>query len=248
MADREQLVGLARIAEQAERYNEMVDSMSSVAKLGTELSVEERNLLSVAFKNAIGSRRASWRILSTFEQREESKQNEHKAKLARSYREQIEVELNDVCKNVIKLLDDHLIATSSSNESKIFYLKMKGDYFRYKAEILPPSEREEVANCSMNAYKDAWEIALKLPPTQPIRLGLALNFSVFYYEIMGKIDEACKMAEEAFNKAMDALDELSDQDSYKDSTLIMQLLRDNLTLWTSEKNKDDNNDDEGGEN
>jgi len=70
--------------------------------------------------------------------------------------------------------------------------------------------------------------------THPIRLGLALNFSVFYYEVLNNPEEACKMARQAFEDAIAELDNVS-EDSYKDSTLIMQLLRDNLTLWTSDE-------------
>ena len=77
-----------------------------------------------------------------------------------------------------------------------------------------------------------------LAPTHPIRLGLALNFSVFYYEIMGQPDQACELAKNAFDDAIAELDTLNEE-SYKDSTLIMQLLRDNLTLWTSEDGAQD---------
>lgn len=68
-----------------------------------------------------------------------------------------------------------------------------------------------------------------MPTTHPIRLGLALNFSVFHYEIRNDPERACKLAKEAFDNAIAQLDSLR-EDSYKDSTLIMQLLRDNLTV------------------
>ena len=95
--------------------------------------------------------------------------------------------------------------------------------------------RKESAAKALEAYSSASTIATHdLPPTHPIRLGLALNFSVFYYEILNSPDRACHLAKQAFDDAIAELDTLSEE-SYKDSTLIMQLLRDNLTLWTSDQ-------------
>ena len=102
------------------------------------------------------------------------------------------------------------------------------------AEFASGESREEAATLAHRAYKHATEIAqTDLAPTHPIRLGLALNFSVFYYEILNSPDRACHLAKQAFDDAIAELDTLSEE-SYKDSTLIMQLLRDNLTLWTSD--------------
>ncbi|KAL9033869.1 MAG: hypothetical protein Q9214_007306, partial [Letrouitia sp. 1 TL-2023] len=109
----------------------------------------------------------------------------------------------------------------------------KGDYHRYLAEFAVGDQRKTSADESLQAYKAATEVATTdLAPTHPIRLGLALNFSVFYYEILNSPDQACHLAKQAFDDAIAELDTLSEE-SYKDSTLIMQLLRDNLTLWTS---------------
>ena len=95
-------------------------------------------------------------------------------------------------------------------------------------------KRKDSADKSLESYKAASDVAVtELPPTHPIRLGLALNFSVFYYEILNSPDRACHLAKQAFDDAIAELDTLSEE-SYKDSTLIMQLLRDNLTLWTSD--------------
>lgn len=113
------------------------------------------------------------------------------------------------------------------------------------AEFAPANERKDSAENSLVAYKAATDIATtELPPTHPIRLGLALNFSVFYYEILNSPERACRLAKTAFDDAIAELDTLS-EDSYKDSTLIMQLLRDNLTLWTTEMPGD--GDDEAGD-
>jgi 14-3-3 protein epsilon len=233
-ASREDSVYLAKLAEQAERYEEMVENMKDVARAGQELTVEERNLLSVAYKNVIGARRASWRILSSIEQKEQSKGNEKQAATIKEYRAKIEGELGEVCDDILELLDGHLIPNAASGESKVFYHKMKGDYYRYLAEFASGEKRQSAADKSLDAYKAASDVsATELAPTHPIRLGLALNFSVFYYEIMNAPDRACELAKQAFDDAIAELDTLSEE-SYKDSTLIMQLLRDNLTLWTSD--------------
>ncbi|KAL1923237.1 uncharacterized protein VTP21DRAFT_9613 [Calcarisporiella thermophila] len=232
--ERENQVYLAKIAEQAERYSEMVTYMKEVAKLGVDLSVEERNLLSVAFKNVIGARRASWRIISSIEQREEHKGNTSHVEMIKDYRKRVEKELSDICNDILEVLDKNLIPVAEAGESKVFYYKMKGDYHRYLAEFATSDERKEAAAKANDAYKQATDIAqTALPPTHPIRLGLALNFSVFFYEILNSPDRACHLAKQAFDDAIAELDTLS-EDSYKDSTLIMQLLRDNLTLWTSD--------------
>jgi len=131
------------------------------------------------------------------------------------------------------VLDKNLIASATNNESKVFYFKMKGDYYRYLAEFTTAQARKDAAEHSLSSYKLATDASDKLAPTHPIRLGLALNFSVFYYEILNSPERACKLAKTAFDEAIAELDQLS-EDSYKDSTLIMQLLRDNLTLWTSD--------------
>lgn len=229
----EDSVYLAKLAEQAERYEEMVENMKQVASEDQELSVEERNLLSVAYKNVIGARRASWRIVTSIEQKEESKGNSSQVGLIKEYRQKIEAELAKICEDILEVLDQHLIPSAKSGESRVFYHKMKGDYHRYLAEFAIGDKRKVSADESLMAYKNATEVAqTDLAPTHPIRLGLALNFSVFYYEIMNSPDQACHLAKQAFDDAIAELDTLSEE-SYKDSTLIMQLLRDNLTLWTS---------------
>jgi 14-3-3 protein epsilon len=223
---------MAKLAEQAERYDEMAACMKKVVTdMTTELSVEERNLLSVAYKNVIGSRRASWRIISSIEQKEESKGNEAHVKQIQEYRKQVEKELEAICEEIIGLLEKFLIPNAKTGESTVFFYKMKGDYHRYHAEITNAESQKKDA---LSSYEKAQAAAEEnLPPTHPIRLGLALNCSVFYYEILKNAEKGCHLAKQAFDDAVTELDSL-DEDSYKESTLIMQLLRDNLTLWTED--------------
>uniref|UniRef100_A0A8C2JQ17 14-3-3 protein beta/alpha-B-like n=1 Tax=Cyprinus carpio TaxID=7962 RepID=A0A8C2JQ17_CYPCA len=242
--DKSDLVQKAKLAEQAERYDDMATAMKSVTEGGVELSNEERNLLSVAYKNVVGARRSSWRVISSIEQKTEG--NEKKQQMAREYREKIEIELQEICTDVLGLLEKFLIPNASQAESKVFYLKMKGDYFRYLSEVASGESKTSkyMVDKSQKAYQDAFEISKQeMQPTHPIRLGLALNFSVFYYEILNSPEKACNLAKTAFDEAIAELDTLN-EDSYKDGTLIMQLLRDNLTLWTSENQGDEAGDNE----
>merc|ERR1719392_381026 len=213
----------------------MAQHMEEVGKDPEELSVEERNLLSVAYKNAVGSRRAAWRIITSVEQKKKTKGNEENAKFAKEYCGKVEAELDKICNTILKLLDGKLIEKATNDESKVFYQKMKADYYRYIAEFTEGDKKSKAAESERVAYSDAQAVAEKgLAVTHPIRLGLALNFSVFQYEVLQNPDEACKMARTAFEDAIAELDNVA-EDSYKDSTLIMQLLRDNLTLWTSDQ-------------
>merc|ERR1719499_1700448 len=217
----------------------MTEYMCVVGKGGSELTVEERNLLSVAYKNSVGSRRAAWRIISSVKEKEKSKEgHEQQRKNAEDYCKKVEDELDGICGTILKLLDENLLPKATSGESKVFYQKMKADYYRYKAEYKQGEDKSQASKNAEKAYQDAHDVAVKdLVVTHPIRLGLALNFSVFQYEVMEKPEDACKMARTAFEDAIAELDSVS-EDSYKDSTLIMQLLRDNLTLWTSDPEGD----------
>ncbi|KAF6716371.1 14-3-3 protein zeta/delta [Oryzias melastigma] len=231
-APQKDLVQKAKLAEQAERYDDMAAAMKAVTEDSEQLSNEERNLLSVAYKNVVGARRSSWRVVSSIEQKSEG--SDRKKAMAQEYREKIEQELKDICNDVLGLLDKFLIPKATAAESKVFYLKMKGDYYRYLAEVASKDDKKGIILDSQSAYNEAFEISkAEMQPTHPIRLGLALNYSVFFYEILNSPEEACQLAKQAFDDAIAELDTLSEE-SYKDSTLIMQLLRDNLTLWTSD--------------
>ncbi|CAG81784.1 14-3-3 protein Bmh2 [Yarrowia lipolytica] len=247
---REDNIYLARLSEQAGRYEDMVEYMKEIATGDQELSVEERNLLSVAYKNVIGAHRAWWRVVSSCEQKEEQKGKE--TKIIDDFRQKIEAGLQDICHDILNVLEKHLIpklekpsaeATEAAakdgadpselSESIVFYYKMKGDYYRYLAEFTTDDKRKEAAEKSLQAYQFASDEATsKLPPTHHIRLGLALNFSVFYYEILNSPERACQLAKQAFDDAIADIDSITEERS-KDYALIMQLLRDNLTLWTN---------------
>jgi len=235
------LEALSQAAEGAERYEDMVTIMNVLVTRKLEakqsLTADMRNLLSVAYKNVVGAKRSSWRMLS-----DENLQVDVKQEILLNYQKQVESELDKTCQEVLVILKqladqnkEKLDEESDEqkkqdlNECQVFYSKMIGDYYRYLTEAFKENE-EYKSNCS-KYYGDAMELATEtLEPTHPTRLGLALNFSVCHYEILSQKEEACKLAKKAFDEAIEKLDSLNDA-SYKDSTLIMQLLRDNLTIW-----------------
>ena len=234
---REELIFMSKIAEQTERFEDMLEYMKKVVTMGQELSIEERNLLSVAYKNTVGSRRTAWRALSSIEQKEESKGSKN-LNLLKDYKKKIETELSNFSNDILSLLDQYLVKGATTAESKVFYLKMKADYYRYISEYATGELHNKVSQNASQAYDDASKIAnAEMKTTHPIRLGLALNYSVFYYEVLNDPSKACNLAKQAFDDAIADIEHI-EEDQYKDATTIMQLIRDNLTLWTSEMQDD----------
>lgn len=188
--------------------------------------------MSVAYKNWIGARRTAWRAITAIEQKEEAKGSKF-LDLLRAYKTLVENEVEKICNDVVDVLDKYLIPKANTAETEVFYLKMKGDYYRYFAECVTGDKHKKAGELGHEAYKKASEKAEGLSTTHPSRLGLALNYSVFFYEILNSPEQACKLAKAAFDSAIGDLEHLEDE-QYKDSATIMQLLRDNLTLWTND--------------
>nr|XP_012571046.1 14-3-3-like protein [Cicer arietinum]XP_027190675.1 14-3-3-like protein [Cicer arietinum] len=235
---RELNVCMAKLAQKAERYEDMANFMGKVAADADneELTVEERNLLSVAYSHVIGARRASRRIISSIETDESRGNEDHD--IIRDYRSKLESEVVNICDDILNLLESHLIPSAFSGDSKVLYLKMKADYLRYLAELKTGAELKLAADTTIATYKSAQDIAnAELPPTHPLRLGLALNFGVFYYEILESPVQAYFIGKKALDEAKSKL-KFVGKESLQKSTSIMKCLSDNLIIWTSELQKD----------
>lgn len=226
----------ASLLERADLYEEMVlvmkTIMSTMKDTKYDAIIQVRNLFSVSYKNIIGIKRSSYRILSNeFEKQENCDRRE----IIIKHMKLVETQLNNICNSVIGIIDKHAMGSVSFDdlESKIFFLKMKADYLRYKAEVEPT---DEIVSESERCYVEAMKLAAEMKCTNPVRLGLALNYSVYLYEISKKKAEAIDVARSAFDEGIAGLEELTEE-HYKDSTLIMQLLRDNMTLWSTSDDK-----------
>ena len=235
---REELVYLAKLYERAERYPDMVATINKFVELDPNLTKDERNILSAGYKNIISDKRASWRLLNSMEKKE-SKKNSPQVENIKTVKKSIEKELTNIIDEIQVIIDKYLIQNASDAENKVYYLKLKGDYYRYKCEFAIGREFNEACSKAEKVYKEATEIADKeIPISSSTRLGLALNYSVFFYEIKGLKEEACKIAKNAFDEAMKVLDIL-EKSKPKDTILIIQLLKENLILWSNEMNEND---------
>ena len=235
---REEYVYLAKLYERAERFPDMVKSINKFVELDPKLTKDERNILSAGYKNIISKKRASWRLLNGMERKEEKKNSSQIANI-REVKENIAKELNKACDQIQTIIDKFLLPNASDSENKVFFLKLKGDYYRYKCELANEKDFDDTCAKAEKVYKEAYEIANKdIPITNSTRLGLALNYSVFYYEIKGFREEACTIAKNAFDESMKVLDDL-EKSKAKDTLLIIQLLKENLILWSNEMNEEE---------
>ena len=132
------------------------------------------------------------------------------------------------------MVKNKCIKHSSDDESKAFFQKMIGDYYRYVAESAQADKLDEVKNGALDGYKKADTLCKSLNACNPIRLGLALNFSVFYYEVMNDHKKACELGESALTEALEKIDDV-DEETFRDAKSIIELLKENLSLWKEEE-------------
>ena len=229
----EEKIFLARVAEQAERFEDMVDFLNKAidAKSGEDFTIDERNLLSVGFKNLIGSQRGAIRTIGAIEQN--PKYQKFGDALAQ-YKKQIEKELYEKCMSIVNCVESKCLKLAAEDESKAFFQKMIGDYYRYVAESATDENLEKVKKGALSGYEEAEKLSKGLNACNPIRLGLALNFSVFYYEVMNDHKKACELGEAALSEALEKIDDV-DEETFRDAKSIIELLKENLSLWKEEE-------------
>jgi len=233
----EKKIFMARVADQAERYEDMVDFLEEIIKESSDdVSMDVRNLLSVGFKNLISAQRSAWKTVQAIEQ---NKKYQEYASNCAEYRDKISNELGTNCDKIIKIVETQALPKAKEEEAKVFYLKMIGDYYRYTAETAQGDKLAEVTESALKYYDDATQAAKDLKPYNSTKLGLALNFSVFYYELKNDSAKACVIAEEALNGARDEIDNMDNEEA-RDALSIIELLKENLDLWKDDEGGEDN--------
>jgi len=237
MSDKyEKQVYLAMLAEQCSRYEDMMAFLEEMVKSKSEdLSSDERNLLSIAYKNTISLDRQAIRTLLAYESKEAKKAESPYLEYIREYKQKVQKELEDLCNKICETIDTNLLPKANTDEAKVFYHKMKGDYYRYIAENVDGDTKKKYSDLGLSAYNAALDAANSIDYKNPIKLGLALNLSVFYYEVVGDKEQACKLAQETLDKSKEALNGVDEEeDEVKDAMSIVNLLQENLSMWNSE--------------
>lgn len=228
---------MARVADQAERYEDMVDFLRQIIEDSPEdVNMDVRNLLSVGFKNLISGQRSAWKTVQAIEQNKKYAEFESDCK---EYRKKIGDELAANCEKVINIVKDKSLPKAGDDEAKVFYLKMIGDYYRYTAEAATGDQLAAVTENALKYYNEATQAAGPLKPYNSTKLGLALNFSVFHYELKSDSKKACEIAEEALNGAKEKIDEMDNEEA-RDALSIIELLKENLDLWKEDEEGGDN--------
>ena len=228
MNELEELSSLAQVALIAERYFDASKYIEELIKKKKEdLTKEEKNIFYKSFKYVVNSKRSAWLSINYLEEKEK---NDERMEIIKNYKNIIEKDILDICKNVITLINNFLLTKAVTDESKMFYLKMKGDYYRYLCEFKALNENKNYLEESEKNYKNAIELSQNISWIGTIKLGLYLNYSVFIYEIKKDTKKAIQIAKEAVKSAKKYSDKIKEEED-KDAEITIQVLKENINYW-----------------
>ena len=228
MNELEELSSLAQVALIAERYFDASKYIEELIKKKKEdLTKEEKNIFYKSFKYIVNSKRSAWLSINYLEEKEK---NDERMEIIKNYKNIIEKDILDICKNVITLINNFLLTKAVIDESKMFYLKMKGDYYRYLCEFKALNENKNYLEESEKNYKNAIELSQNISWIGTIKLGLYLNYSVFIYEIKKDTKKAIQIAKEAVKSAKKYSDKIKEEED-KDAEITIQVLKENINYW-----------------
>ena len=229
---------LATILEKAEKHEEAMKYMEEIAKSKkNDLSIEEINLLTIAYNNHLTKKLNQIKILNRVISKDETSNSKY-IKLDTNLRDIIQRDVNEICNKMINLCDNYLLNKSEKDETKILYLKLRGEYYKYLSDILENEQQKDANKNAINSYNEAYELSDNLSVTNPIKLGFILNYAIFQYEFLDDIDTALKIAKENFEIGINQLEKVNDNNEYKNASSILMLLKQNIDMWEKEKEKE----------
>ena len=230
---REELIFLSKLYTKAELYKEVINFIKEFIKLNPKIEKEECDIISTGFKNMISDKRASWFTLNSMEHKEKKKKR-NTVKEIKEIKNHIENEIRETCKELQDLIDKELLPKNEEDEILVFLYKLKADYFRYICEFAEGNEYQDNLIKAEEYYKKAYEIAdKKLPIINCNRVSVALNYSIFLYETKKDKKSGFDIAQNTFKESMKFIDDL-EKPKYRDTLLIIQLLKENIIFWNSE--------------
>ena len=230
---REELIFLSKLYTKAELYKEVINFIKEFIKLNPKIEKEECDIISTGFKNMISDKRASWFTLNSMEHKEKKKKR-NTVKEIKEIKNHIENEIRETCKELQDLVDKELLPKNEEDEILVFLYKLKADYFRYICEFAEGNEYQDNLIKAEEYYKKAYEIAdKKLPIINCNRVSVALNYAIFLYETKKDKKSGFDIAQYTFKESMKFIDDL-EKPKYRDTLLIIQLLKENIIFWNSE--------------
>ena len=230
---REEYIFLSKLYTKAELYKEVINFIKEFIKLNPKIEKEECDIISTGFKNMISDKRASWFTLNSMEHKEKKKKR-NTVKEIKEIKNHIENEIRETCKELQDLIDKELLPKNEEDEILVFLYKLKADYFRYICEFAEGNEYQDNLIKAEEYYKKAYEIAdKKLPIINCNRVSVALNYSIFLYETKKDKKSGFDIAQNTFKESMKFIDDL-EKPKYRDTLLIIQLLKENIIFWNSE--------------
>ena len=242
----EKNIYMALLAQQCSRYKEMFKYFEELIKQrekegkSKELTPQERELLAYGYITYINKQRHSLHICMAFETKEKKEYNSPILTHIKDYRKKIETELNNNIQSIINTLDSTLIKNSETNETKIFYLKLKGDLSRYIAEYEKGIIRDKAVSQGLKAYQDAMNLTKNMPIMDRNILGLILNFSIFNYEVFGERKNAIAIGDECIKKVEKEIPSFDMDKSDENYDVIMDIInkiKHNVKVWKIEEDE-----------
>ena len=235
---REELIFLSKLYTKAELYKEVINFIKEFIKLNPKLEKEECDIISTGFKNMISEKRSSWFTLQSME-RKEKKKKKNTIKEIKEIKNHIENEIRETCKELQDLVDKELLPKNEEDEVLVFLYKLKADYFRYICEFAEGNELLDNLIKAEEFYKKAYEIAdKKLPIINCNRVSVALNYAIFLYETKKDKKNGFDIAQNTFKESMKFIEDL-EKPKYRDTLLIIQLLKENIIFWNSEMGEEE---------
>ena len=235
---REELIFLSKLYTKAELYKEVINFIKEFIKLNPKIEKEECDIISTGFKNMISEKRSSWFTLQSME-RKEKKKKKNTIKEIKEIKNHIENEIRETCKELQDLVDKELLPKNEEDEVLVFLYKLKADYFRYICEFAEGNELLDNLIKAEEFYKKAYEIAdKKLPIINCNRVSVALNYAIFLYETKKDKKNGFDIAQNTFKESMKFIEDL-EKPKFRDTLLIIQLLKENIIFWNSEMGEEE---------